>query len=139
MDLMKMATQVLASNLSNNDGSSELLETVVGQLLGGSSQSGIDLASIVGGLQSSGLSDIAESWLGDGDNASISINQIQDLLGSDKLASAAQALGANQDELLSSLQQILPQMVDQNSKDGNLLDAVGGIGGLANMASKFLK
>lgn len=140
MDLMKMATQVLASKLGDQGGgNADLLQNVVGSLLGGSNNQGIDLGSLVGSLQSSGLQDIAESWLGDGDNADISISQIQDLLGSDKVAQAAQALGADQDQLLGGLREMLPQMVDQNSKGGNLLDAVGGVSGLAGLASKLLK
>ena len=52
MDMMKLATQVLASKLgssaSNND---DLLQSVIGNLLGGSGGQGIDLGSIVGSLQ----------------------------------------------------------------------------------------
>lgn len=140
MDMMKLATQVLASKLgssaSNND---DLLQSVIGNLLGGSGGQGIDLGSIVGSLQGGGLADIAESWLGNGSNADISPSQIESLLGSDKLKEAASQLGANQDELLAGLREMLPQVVDKSSSDGNLLDAVGGLSGLANLAGKFLK
>ena len=140
MGMMKLATQVLASKLSssasNND---DLLQSVIGNLLGGSGGQGIDLGSIVGSLQGGGLADIAESWLGNGSNADISPSQIESLLGSDKLKEAASQLGANQDELLAGLREMLPQVVDKSSSDGNLLDAVGGLSGLANLAGKFLK
>lgn len=140
MDMMKLVTQVLASKLSssasNND---DLLQSVIGNLLGGSGGQGIDLGSIVGSLQGGGLADIAESWLGNGSNADISPSQIESLLGSDKLKEAASQLGANQDELLAGLREMLPQVVDKSSSDGNLLDAVGGLSGLANLAGKFLK
>jgi len=142
MDLMQMATQVLGSKLGGSAGSNnDLLASVVGNLLGGSGgqQGGIDLGSLVSGLQSSGLGDIAQSWLGDGDNAHISRSQITDLLGSDKVQAAASQLGANQDDLLRGLQEMIPQMVDKSSSGGNLLDSVGGLGGLAGLASKFLK
>lgn len=143
MDLMQMATQIIGSKLGNSGGgNNELLASVVGSLLSGggnSNNQGIDLGALVGGLQKSGLGEIAQSWLGDGDNEHISRSQITDLLGSDKLKEAASQLGANQDDLLRGLQDLLPQMVDQNSKGGNLLDSVGGIGGLASLASKFLK
>ena len=109
MDMMKLATQVLASKLSssasNND---DLLQSVIGNLLGGSGGQGIDLGSIVGSLQGGGLADIAESWLGNGSNADISPSQIESLLGSDKLKEAASQLGANQDELLAGLREMLP-------------------------------
>ena len=85
------------------------------------------------------MGDIAQSWLGDGDNAEISTSQLTDLLGSDKIQQAASQLGADQNDLLSGLQELLPQVVDKSSSGGNLLDSVGGIGGLAGLASKFLK
>jgi uncharacterized protein YidB (DUF937 family) len=140
MDMMKLATQVLASKLGSSASNNyDLLQSVIGNLLGGSGGQGIDLGSIVGSLQGGGLADIAESWLGNGSNADISPSQIESLLGSDKLKEAASQLGANQDELLAGLREMLPQVVDKSSSDGNLLDAVGGLSGLANLAGKFLK
>ncbi len=141
MDLMQMATQMLGAKLGGSAGANnDVLASVVGSLLGGSGgKQGIDLGSLVGNLQNSGLGDIAQSWLGDGENAQISSSQITDLLGSDKLEQAASQLGANKEDLLSGLQDMIPQMVDKSSSGGNLLDSVGGLGGLASMASKFLK
>lgn len=141
MDLMQMATQILGQKLGGSAGTNnDLLGSVVGSLLGGGSdKQGVDLGALVGNLQNSGLGDIAKSWLGDGDNAQISGSQITDLLGSDKLEQAASQLGADKNDLLQGLQEMLPQMVDKSSSGGNLLDAVGGLGGLASMASKFLK
>jgi uncharacterized protein YidB (DUF937 family) len=140
MDMMKLATQLLASKLGGNAGqSNDMVESVIGNLLGGSGGSGIDLGSLVGNLQNSGLGDIAQSWLGDGENNGISRSQIESMLGSDKIQSAAQELGADQNDLLRGLQNMLPQVVDKSSSGGSLLDSVGGIGGLASLASKFLK
>ena len=140
MDMMKLATQLLASKLGGNaGGNSDMVQNVIGGLLGGSGGSGIDLGSLVGNLQNSGLGDIAQSWLGDGDNEHISRSQIESMLGSDKIADAAQQLGADQNDLLRGLQDMIPQVVDKSSSGGSLLDSVGGIGGLASMASKFLK
>jgi len=140
MDMMEMATQLLASKLGGNaGGNNDLVQNVIGSLLGGSGGSGIDLGSLVGNLKNSGLSDIAESWLGDGDNAHISRSQIESMLGSDKIQNAAQQLGADQNDLLRGLQNMIPQVVDKSSSGGSLLDSVGGIGGLANLAGKFLK
>ena len=138
MDMMKLATQLLASKLGGSADNS-MVESVIGGLLGGSGGNGLDLGSIVGNLQSGGLGDIASSWLGDGDNAEISTDQLSSVLGSDKIAQAAEALGADQNDLLSGLQSMLPQVVDKSSSGGSLLDSVGGIGGLAGLAGKFLK
>ena len=140
MDIMKLATQLLTSKLGGNaGGNSDLVSSVIGNLLGGSGGQGLDLGNIIGNLQNSGLSNIAESWVGDGDNEEISASQIEDMLGSEKVAEAAQQLGADQNDLLKGLQDMIPQVVDKSSSGGSLLDSVGGLGGLASMASKFLK
>ena len=140
MDMMKLAGQLLASKLGGDaGGNNDMVQNVIGSLLGGSGGQGIDLGSIVGNLQNSGLGSIAESWLGDGDNAEISGSQIESMLGSDKIAQAAQQLGTDQNDLLRGLQDMLPQVIDKSSSGGSLLDSVGGLGGLASMASKFLK
>ena len=141
MDMMKLATQLLASKLggSNGGGNTDLVQSVIGSLLGGSGNQGIDLGGLVGNLQNSGLGDIAKSWLGDGNNDHISRSQIESMLGSDKIRDAASQLGADQNDLLRGLQNMIPQVVDKSSSGGNLLDAVGGIGGLASLAGKLLK
>ncbi|MEM7359546.1 MAG: YidB family protein [Pseudomonadota bacterium] len=141
MDIMKLATQLLASKLGNSNagGNDDLLQSVIGGLLGGSGNQGIDLGSLIGNLQKGGMADIAESWLGDGDNAHISRSQIENMLGSNKIQEAASQLGADQNDLLRGLQEMIPQVVDKSSSGGSLLDAVGGIEGLAGLAGKLLK
>lgn len=141
MDIMDLATQMLSSKLSNQSTGSnnDLVQSVIGDLLGGSGNQGIDLGSLVGNLQNSGMADLAASWLGDGGNDNISTSQIEALLGSGKLQQAAAQLGADKGELLAGLQDMLPQVVDKSSQGGNLLDSVGGVAGLAGLASKFLK
>ena len=98
----------------------------------------MDIGGLVSGLQSKGLGDVAESWLGDGENKAISADQLKDVLGAEKISAAAAELGTDEGSLLDSLKDAVPQMVDQSSKGGSLLDSVGGIGGLAGMAKKFL-
>ncbi len=140
MDIMDLATKALAAKLggsANTDSSA--LTSVIGSLMGGSSNNGIDLGSLLGKLNGGGLGDLASSWLGDGDNADISSSQVEELLGSDKIQQAASQLGTSQNELVDGLKSMIPQMIDKSSSGGNLLDSVGGVGGLASMASKFFK
>ncbi len=140
MDIMKLATSLLASKLGGSSGgNSDLLQSVIGNLLGGSQKQGIDLGGLLQGLDQNGLGDIAKSWLGDGDNDHISRSQIESMLGSQKIQEAASQLGADQNDLLRGLQEMIPQVVDKSSSGGSLLDSVGGLGGLASLAGKFLK
>jgi len=78
---------------------------------------------------------VASSWLGDGDNADISADQLKDVLGGDKISEAAAQLGTDEGSLLESLREAIPQMVDKSSSGGSLMDSLGGLGG---MAKKFL-
>ncbi|MDH3692286.1 MAG: YidB family protein [Gammaproteobacteria bacterium] len=133
MDFMDIATKMLGDKLGGGGGDADALKGVLGKLIGGGDS--LDLAGLVGGLKDKGLGDIADSWLGDGENADISADQVKDLIGDDKLKQAAEALGTEEDSLLDGLKDLLPQMVDKSSSGGSLLDSLGGLGGIAK---KFL-
>lgn len=135
MDIMNLAKGMLAQKLGGNNA---MIETAMSGLLGGGKEGGLDIGSLVSGMQSKGLGDVASSWLGDGDNAPISPDQLKDVLGQEKVAAAAEQLGTDEGSLLDSLKDAIPQMVDKSSSGGSLLDTVGGLGGVASMAKKFL-
>ncbi len=136
MDLMKMGTELLGGNLEGVD--SNDLSSAVSSLFAGSDGK-MDLGSIVSSMNDKGLGSIAESWLGDGSNSSISMDQVRDLLGSDKISQIASQLNTGEGSLLESLSSMLPQLVDKSSSGGSLLDSVGGIEGAMGLASKFFK
>ena len=98
----------------------------------------MDVAGLLGNLKENGLGDVAESWLGDGENQSISADQLKSAIGSEDLTQAAAQLGTDENSLLGGLQAALPQLVDKASSGGSLLDSLGGLGGLGGMAKKFL-
>lgn len=138
MDIKSLATQLIMSKISGaND--SGAAESALSDLVGGNK--GFDLGDIVGQFTGSGgdLASKAKSWLGDGANDSISPSQIQDAIGGDKIEAFASKLGIGKEEASSSLSQILPELIDKSSQGGNLLDSVGGVKGLAGLASKFFK
>lgn len=133
MDIMNLAKGMLAKKLG---GDSDAVGGVMDSLLGGGDK--MDIGSLIGTLKEKGLGDVAESWLGDGDNAEISADQLKDVLGGEQVAEAAAKLGTDEGSLLDTLKGALPQIIDKSSNGGSLLDSVGGIGGLAGMAKKFL-
>ncbi len=130
---MNLAKGMLAKKLG---GDSAAIGGVLDGLLGGGDK--MDIGGLVSGMKEKGLGDVAESWLGDGENQEISAEQLKGALGEDKIAAAAAQLGTDEGSLLDGLKDAIPQMVDKSSSGGSLLDAVGGIGGLASMAKKFL-
>lgn len=143
MDLMKIGTQMLLNKITGGAGDSGNAMSALSSLLGGgqSQDGGLDLGSLVSKMQGEGggLADIASSWLGNGSNQPIDSDQLRGLFGSEKVSQFANELGTDEDTALNGLSEALPNMVDQGSPDGSLLDSLGGIGGLASMASKFLK
>jgi len=84
MDIKSLATSLLLKKIGGNSGA---VNGVMDSLIGDGDK--MDIASLVGGLQSKGLGDIAESWLGDGANKEISAGQLKDVLGADKISAAA--------------------------------------------------
>ena len=140
MDIMQLASQLMTQVAdNNNDGQVDINEAVgtLSRLFSeGGSGSSMDLGGLVSKMQGSGLSDIAGSWLGDGDNQAISGQQISDLFGSDKIAEYASAMNINTGTAQDQLANIVPQMVDKTSSGGqlnDLLDAVGGLEGIGSM------
>ena len=134
---MKLGTQLLMSKLSSGtNADSSAVQNALGSLMGNGETP--DIGSLLSGLQSGGLGDIAKSWLGDGDNAPISADQVRNVVDGSKLSKLASVLGTDEGSVLSGLQEAMPQMVDKASSGGSLLDSIGGISGVANLAKGLL-
>lgn len=135
MDLLKIATDLFISNSnSNNLDTGTVMNGLKGLL---ADQSGnINLAGLVSQFGSSGLGALASSWLGDGNNESLSTQQLTDTLGQDKISNFASTLGMDTDSATSGLAAMIPQLMDKSSSGGSLLSAdilgkaLGGLGGL---------
>lgn len=130
---MNLAKGMLAQKLGGN---SDAVGGVLDSLLGQGDK--MDIGSLVSGFKEKGIGDVAESWLGDGENAPVSADQLKDVLGGEQVAEAAVKLGTDEGSLLSGLQDALPQLVDKASSGGSLLDSLDGVGALGGMAKKFL-
>ena len=144
MDLMKLGASLLSSYMSGNADENGLAGAL-GKLLGGSEdgEGGLDLQGLVnrmmGSETSDSLTEIAQSWLGDGENAPISTDQVKELIGEDRISEVASELGQDENSLAETLTQVLPQLVDKSSSGGSLLDSLGGVGGIADMLGGFLR
>lgn len=138
MDLMKMGAQLLVSKISDGSVSTDsAIEALTGLL--GNGEGGLDLGSILSKIQGGDLASLASSWLGSGSNDSIGVGQLRNLFGNGKISEFAAQLGTSEESALGGLSEVLPQLIDQGSPDGSILDSLGGVGGLAGMASRFLK
>ena len=138
MDIKKLAVEMLTAKMGS-DGDAGAAESAVSELVGRGKD--FDIGDLVGQLTGAGgdIASKAESWLGDGANEAISASQLQDAIGGDKIDAFAAKLGISREDASGGLSELLPQLIDKSSKGGSLLDSVGGAGGLASLASKFLK
>src|SRR6266566_1987075 len=78
------------------------------------------LGGLLKQLQESGQGDAARSWVGSGQNKTISQGDLANALGSDTLDELSEQTGMNRGDLLSGLSQHLPRFVDQLTPDGRL-------------------
>jgi uncharacterized protein YidB (DUF937 family) len=138
MDLMEIGTQILSEKLGSQVNSSDISSALSGLL--GDGQGSIDFAGLASKMASSGeLGNVLSSWLGDGANSAISAESLAGLLGDSNIADFASKLGTDSGTAASGLADAIPQMMDNASSGGSLLDSIGGVGGLMDMAKSFLK
>jgi len=145
-ELLKMGASMIQGN---SDDSTSGLDTdsisdALGKLLGGGSDGGLDLGSLMSGLSENGLSGIVGSWLGNGENESISVDSITDLLGADKISEFASSLGLSEESAKGALAESLPNVVDKaTAGEGSIIDdmlaQVGGAEGAMGMLGKMFK
>mgnify|MGYP000993048248 FL=1 len=102
---------------------------IIGKLAGGQgggiAQIAMDLLNQNGGLSGmlekfnqGGLASQAASWVGKGENMSVSAEQIGQVLGGGQLAAMAEKFGISPEVLSGQLAQHLPGMVDKLTPDG---------------------
>ena len=100
-----------------------LLTGGLGGLLGGATAGSVlsgGLGDLVKQLQQGGQGDAASSWVGKGENKSISPNDLASALGADQIDQIASQSGMSRDDLLSGLSQYLPKVVDHLTPDGRV-------------------
>lgn len=115
----------------------DLLGAVIG-MLGQSGAGGVGgLAGLVDKFQRGGLGDVVGSWVSTGQNLPVSPEQLGGVLGNDMVAGLAQQMGVNSGDLLGQLSQMLPQVVDQATPDGQLPE--GGLGDLGGLLGSLLR
>ncbi|HVN76773.1 MAG TPA: YidB family protein [Thermoanaerobaculaceae bacterium] len=110
-----------------------LLGNLVGSLTGNDPQHASLLNSVmsmvtnqqtggIGGLlsafQGNGLGHLVESWISTGKNLPVSAQQLEQVLGSGKIAELAKGAGLTPDVVKSKLSEFLPMIVDKLTPNG---------------------
>ena len=137
MSLLQTAAQLFLDKSGGNAGLDVgTVASALKKLLPGDGDD-LNIGALVSQFGSGDLGSIVGSWLGDGDNDAISSSGIVDALGQDKVASFASELGIESDKASAGLAGMIPDLINQNSSGGSLLDSVGGAAGMASFAKKL--
>jgi uncharacterized protein YidB (DUF937 family) len=84
-----------------------------GSILGG-------LTDLIGKLSSGGVAPQVNSWVGHGPNEPVQPGQLGSALGQNVLAELSQRTGMSQQELLSQLSTVLPQIINHITPNGRM-------------------
>ncbi len=104
-------------------GLGDLLKGGLGGLLGGAAAGTVisgGLGDLLKQFQQHGQGEVADSWVGKGENKSIAPGDLGKALGVDQINALTSQTGLSRDELLDGLSQQLPGVIDQLTPDGRL-------------------
>jgi uncharacterized protein YidB (DUF937 family) len=108
---------------------SVLLSTVIAMLANGQQAQGAGvggLGDLVGRFTKGGLGDVFGSWIGHGQNAPVSGDQLSNVLGADTIGQIAAQLGVSHGDAATQLSQMLPEVVSRLTPNGQAPS--GGLG-----------
>ena len=88
---------------------------MIGGLLAGGG-----LNKLLSGFHANGQSSQADSWVGTGPNEPVTAGQVSQVIGDDQIGQIAEKLGVSHDEAAQAIAEVLPQVVDTVSPDGQL-------------------
>ncbi|MDB5582519.1 MAG: hypothetical protein JWR80_7695 [Bradyrhizobium sp.] len=104
-------------------GLGDLLKGGLGGLLGGAAAGSVisgGLGDLLKQFQQHGQGDVADSWVGKGENKSIAPGDLGKALGIDQIDALTSQTGLSRDELLDGLSQYLPGVIDHLTPEGRL-------------------
>jgi len=78
------------------------------------------LNGLVQSFHQNGLGGLVNSWVGTGQNLPATSDQVQQVLGPDRIQALAQQIGVDPNTASSMLSQFLPMIVDKLTPNGNV-------------------
>jgi uncharacterized protein YidB (DUF937 family) len=113
-NILGMGASLVSSSLEKYDVhlSEEEIVDALGTLVK-NSDGAFDMLRFVTALSLEDLGDIVSSWLGNGENLSISLEGLESLFGEEKIEAFAQRIGLEYDGAKEVLQEAVPLMVDR--------------------------
>jgi uncharacterized protein YidB (DUF937 family) len=128
----------ILSAVSGKGDTSEKAAPLIGILSGLLAQSG-GLQGLASKFSQTGQGDAFSSWVGMGENQSVSSNQIQEALGSDQIRAMAARMGVDPNLASNFLAEYLPKIVDKLTPTGKIDPAADHQQGLAALLPSLLQ
>jgi len=135
MGLFDQLKGELAKNIGSGANVNSLLEHAMG-LINNPATGG--LTGLIEAFKNKGLGDIVASWIATGANKPTSADQIMQTLGTDRIQQIAQKVGISKEELSQHLSELLPQIIDKLTPNGQLPNASVLEDGLNMLKKNFL-
>lgn len=129
MGLLDQLAGMLAGNAGAAGGGAALggispamIQQVLGMLGGGGTAAGAGagLGGLVAAFEQGGLGHVIQSWISNGANLPISAEQLQQVLGNGQIGQIAHALGLDHGAAAGSLAQVLPEIVNHLTPNGQV-------------------
>ena len=125
-----LTQKVVGSIKGSQEGQTGLAQAVM-DLLTSPETGGVE--GLVQAFEQRGLGHVISSWVGTGENASITPNQVEGVLGSDVVRQLAEKANLSVDEAKSKLSELLPTLIDKLTPEGKLPE-----GGLLDKGKQLL-
>ena len=90
----------------------------IAKLIGGSGSAG--LQALLKQFQDKGMGDVVASWISTGKNLPITGEQLKSVLGNEQLHAIAKQLGLSQEAASNALANLLPEVVNHLTPNGQL-------------------
>jgi uncharacterized protein YidB (DUF937 family) len=117
---------------------SQLINAAIGMLGNDGGHGG--LGGLAAKFQQAGLGDAMNSWVGTGENAAVSGDQVSSALGQDTISDLASKLGMSHGDAAGQLSQILPGLINHLTPNGQApAGGLGNAGDLMGMLSKMMQ
>ena len=92
------------------------------------------LGGLIQAFNQQGLGDVISSWVGTGNNAAITPEQVQEVLGGDVIQQLAEKSGVSVDSVKAQLAELLPSLIDKVTPQGKIPE-----GGLLDKGQELLR
>ncbi|MBM4263572.1 MAG: DUF937 domain-containing protein [Deltaproteobacteria bacterium] len=125
---------LMGGNTGGGGGGNMLLQLALSML-----QQNGGLDGVLGKFRQGGMSAQADSWVSTGQNMPISPNQLEQIFGSGAISDIASKLGMSQRDAGSAMSQVLPELINQLTPQGQVTgESNSSIGDALNSLARSL-